>query len=89
MYTGIPLEPIGHRTTGGKYTSRDVPPSSCVNWFRTLPKRTPSQVYPSLLLVLLVFFMYAVISPFISVASIIFFALAYIVYKHQVKAARR
>lgn len=42
------------------------------------------QVYPTLLLVLVVCFMYAVISPFIVPAGAIFFGFAYIVYKHQV-----
>ncbi|CAM9127762.1 unnamed protein product [Ectocarpus fasciculatus] len=40
-------------------------------------------VYPTLLLVLVVCFVYAVISPFIMPAGAIFFALAYLVYKYQ------
>lgn len=42
------------------------------------------QVYPTLLLVLVVCFIYAVISPFIMPAGAIFFSLSYVVYKHQV-----
>lgn len=45
-----------------------------------------TQVYPTLLLVLVVCFVYAVISPFIMPAGGIFFAFAYLVYKHQVRA---
>ncbi|CAN0082613.1 unnamed protein product, partial [Hapterophycus canaliculatus] len=40
-------------------------------------------VYPTLLLVLVVCFVYAVISPFIVPAGAIFFAFAYLVYKYQ------
>ncbi|CAN0195006.1 unnamed protein product, partial [Scytosiphon promiscuus] len=40
-------------------------------------------VYPTLLLVLVVCFVYAVISPFIVPAGAMFFALAYLVYKYQ------
>ncbi|CAN0039926.1 unnamed protein product [Ectocarpus sp. 4 AP-2014] len=40
-------------------------------------------VYPTLLLVLVVCFVYAVISPFIMPAGALFFALAYLVYKYQ------
>lgn len=42
------------------------------------------KVYPTLLLVLVVCFIYAVISPFIMPAGAVFFSLAYVVYKHQV-----
>ncbi|CAN0324336.1 unnamed protein product [Pylaiella littoralis] len=41
-------------------------------------------VYPTLLLVLVVCFVYAVISPFIMPAGAIFFATSYLVYKYQV-----
>lgn len=44
----------------------------------------PVQVYPTLLLVLVVCFIYAVISPFIMPAGALFFGLAYLVYKYQV-----
>eukprot|EP00903_Cladosiphon_okamuranus_P018683 g17196.t2 len=40
-------------------------------------------VYPTLLLVLVVCFVYAVISPFIMPAGALFFGLAYLVYKYQ------
>lgn len=46
-------------------------------------------MYPTLLLVLVVCFVYAVISPFIMPAGGVFFAFAYLVYKHQVRASLR
>ena len=46
------------------------------------------QVYPTLLLVLVVCFVYAVISPFIMPAGAIFFGVAYVVYKHQARNTR-
>lgn len=45
-------------------------------------------MYPTLLLVLVVCFVYAVISPFIMPAGALFFGLAYLVYKYQVRALR-
>lgn len=47
-----------------------------------------NKVYPTLLLVLIVCFVYAVISPFIMPAGALFFGLAYVVYKYQVQTAR-